>query len=183
MTNSKRITTPRNLAAERYREILDRRGADEIRTLAHVKRFLERYVADPKFRDKLKENPEVPHLVVEAYGVRFDPRQALPLFRADHMRFRFSEEEARWPVAKAWDDYLTEMAECRVLHHRAGDPDANPEILCWAGAVMSKFKRRPDGATYRKRNYQGAIYRIVATGGRGWVRPTTAVRGYLGMVT
>lgn len=127
MTNAREATTPRNLAAERYREILGRRSADEIRILAQVKRFLERYVADPRFRDKLKENPEAPHLVAEAYEMAFDPRQALPLFRADHMHLRFSEEEARWPVAKAWDDYLSEMAECRALHQRAGDcPDANP---------------------------------------------------------
>jgi radical SAM family RiPP maturation amino acid epimerase len=122
----------RNLAAERYREIFDRRSAGEIRTLAHVKRFVERYVADPRFRDELKQNPEAPHLVVEAYGMAFDPRQALPLFRADHMRFRYSEEEARWPVAKAWDHYLRELAECRALHQRAGDcPDANPRFHAW----------------------------------------------------
>jgi radical SAM family RiPP maturation amino acid epimerase len=132
MTNAREATTPRNLAAERYREMLDRRGADEIRTLAHVKRFLERYVADPRFRDKLEENPEAPHLVAAAYGMSFDPRQALPLFRTDHMHLRFSEEEARWPVAKAWDDYLSEMAECRALHQRAGDcPDANPRFHAW----------------------------------------------------
>ena len=59
-------------------------------------------------------------------------RQALPLFRTDHMHLRFSEEEARWPVAKTWDDYQSEMAECRALHQRAGDcPDANPRFHAW----------------------------------------------------
>jgi radical SAM family RiPP maturation amino acid epimerase len=132
MTDAGRVSVPRNMAAERYREILDRRGADEVRTLAHAKRFLERYVADPGFREKLEEKAEGPHLVAEAYGIAIDPRQALPLFRTDHLRFRFSEEEARWPVAKAWDDYQSEMAECRMLHQRAGDcPDVNPRFHAW----------------------------------------------------
>src|SRR6478609_8750484 len=87
-----RVATRLNVAAERYREILDRHDAEELRTLAHTKRFLERFVAD-------------------AYGIAIDPSQALPLFSTDHMRFRFSEEEARWPVAKTWDDYQSEMAE------------------------------------------------------------------------
>jgi hypothetical protein len=132
MTNAGGTAAPPNVAAEQYREILDRRDADEIRTLAHAKRFLERYVADPGFRDKLKEKPEAPHLVAEAYGISIDPRQALPLFHTDYLRFRFSEEEARWPVAKAWDDYQSEMAECWTLHRRAGDcPDPNPRFDAW----------------------------------------------------
>ena len=69
MTNAGGTAAPPNVAAERYREILDRRDADEIRTLAHAKRFLERYVADPGFRDKLKQKPEAPHLVAESYGI------------------------------------------------------------------------------------------------------------------
>src|SRR5262245_30990677 len=132
MTNAGGTAASPNVAAERYREILDRRDANEIHTLAHAKRFLERYVADPGFRDKLKEKPEAPHLVAEAYGISIDPRQALPLFHSDYLRFRFSEEEARWPVAKAWDDYQREMAECRTLHQQAGDcPDINPRFNAW----------------------------------------------------
>src|SRR5262245_21620586 len=132
MTNAGGTAASPNVAAERYREILDRRDANEIHTLAHAKRFLERYVADPGFRDKLKEKPEAPHLVAEGYGISIDPRQALPLFHSDYLRFRFSEEEARWPVAKAWDDYQSEMAECRTLHQRVGDcPDLNPRFDAW----------------------------------------------------
>jgi radical SAM family RiPP maturation amino acid epimerase len=127
-----RVATRLNVAAERYREILDRHDAEELRTLAHTKRFLERYVADPRFRSKLQEKPDAPQLVAEAYGIAIDPSQALPLFSTDHMRFRFSEEEARWPVAKTWDDYQSEMAECRMLHQRAGDcADASPRFDAW----------------------------------------------------
>jgi len=132
MTDGGGTATRRNLAAERYREILDRRSADELRTLAHVKRFLERYAADPRFRDALGQRPEALHLVAEGYELRIDLRQALPLFRTDHMRFRFCEEEASWPLAKAWDDYQSEMAECRTLYEQAGDcPGVNPRLHAW----------------------------------------------------
>ena len=132
MTNAGGTATRRSLAAERYREILDRRGADELRTLAQVKRFLERYAADPGFRHELEQKPDAAHLVAEGYELAIDPRQALPLFRTDHKRFRFSEEEARWPLAKAWDDYQSEVAECRTLYEQAGDcPDANPRFHVW----------------------------------------------------
>src|SRR5688500_2057206 len=82
----------RSAAAERYRQILDKRSADERRTLAHIKRFIERYVADPRFRDKLRDDADRPERVAQAYGIAVDPRQALPLFRTDHMQFRFSDE-------------------------------------------------------------------------------------------
>jgi hypothetical protein len=58
MTDGGGTATRRNLAAERYREILDRRSADEFRTLAHVKRFLERYAADPRFVMRSGKDPK-----------------------------------------------------------------------------------------------------------------------------
>ena len=66
--------------AEKLREILGRRSAEERRTLAHVKRFLERFIADAQFRDKLRDSGDAPERVTQAYGIDVDPRQALPLF-------------------------------------------------------------------------------------------------------
>ncbi len=124
---------PRNVAAEKYREILDRRSAGELRTLAFVKRFIERYTADSRFRDQLRDSGDALQRVTEAYGIEIDPRQALPLFHPDYIQFRFSEETAeRWPIAKVWDDYVTEMAECRAMCLRTGDcADASPRFHAW----------------------------------------------------
>ena len=60
--------------------------AEELRTLAHTKRFLERYVADPRFRSKLKEKPDAPQLVAEAYGIAESRPQpgAAPLQHRPH---------------------------------------------------------------------------------------------------
>jgi len=38
-----------------YRSIFDSRSAEELRQLAHIKRFMERLIADPHFRDKLRD--------------------------------------------------------------------------------------------------------------------------------
>jgi len=137
-----------NAAAEKLREILDRRSAEERRTLAHVKRFLERYIADARFRDKLRESADAPERVTQAYGIEVDPRQALPLFCPDHMRFRFSDEAGRWPLAKAWDDYTGDLTEYQSIYRQAGDcPDANPRFHAWRQRQMCRANGELGGAT------------------------------------
>jgi len=124
---------PRKVAAERFWETLDGRRADARRTLALTKRFIERYCADPRFRQLLKENADTPQRATEAYRIPLDPRLALPLFHPDFTQFRFSDRAAeKWPLAKEWDDYLTGIAECRPLYRQTGDcPDANPRFHAW----------------------------------------------------
>jgi radical SAM family RiPP maturation amino acid epimerase len=124
---------PRKVAAERYWHLIDRRSPGARRTLALVKRFAERYVADPRFRQSLSDNPDALERVTEAYGIEIDPRLALPLFHPDFIQFRCSEVAAeQWPLAAAWDEYLAEIAEWRDLYLRNGDcADANPRFHAW----------------------------------------------------
>jgi radical SAM family RiPP maturation amino acid epimerase len=124
---------PRKVAAERYWHLIERRSPAARRTLALVKRFAERYVADPRFRQSLGDNPEAPERVAEAYGIEIDPRLALPLFHPDFVQFRCSDLAAeKWPLAAAWDDYLAEITEWRDLYLRNGDcPDVNPRFHSW----------------------------------------------------
>jgi len=123
----------RNLMAERFQEIFSKRTAEETRTLAHTKRFLERFVADPTFRMAIEINIEASQRVSEAYGIAIDPRQALPLFQPDHTRYRsLPNSVERWPVAKVWDDYRAELDECRELFCRAsGCADKSPRFHAW----------------------------------------------------
>jgi radical SAM family RiPP maturation amino acid epimerase len=133
--------------AEKLREILGRRSAEERRTLAHVKRFIERFIADAQFRDKLRDNADASQHVTHAYGIDIDPRQALPLFSVDHMRFRFSAEAARWPLTKVWDDYVGDLREYRSIYRQAGDcPDANPRFHAWRQRQMCRAYGELGGA-------------------------------------
>ena len=129
----------RKEAAKKYWQIMER-SAGERRALAFVKRFLERYGADPRFRQILRDNPDAPQRAVETYGIDMDPRLALPLFHPDFVQFRFSNAAPdKWPLAKLWDDYISDMVACRAAYRQTGDcPDANPRFHAWRQRQMRR---------------------------------------------
>ncbi len=117
---------------EHYRRIFSERTSEELRQLAHIKRFMERLVADSVFRDKLRDNIDNPRAVTDEYGIDADPEQMLPLFNTKYIKYRLTEEEAQWPLALAWDDYIHQMMTHRDMIRDLGDcPDANPAFDAW----------------------------------------------------
>jgi len=132
---------PQNDAVTKYQEMHDRRSPEELGTLAQIKRFMERHTADARFREALSQSMDAPRRVTESYGIRLDPRQALPLFQPDHSRFRFTEEEGRWPLAKLWDDYFAEMLICREAFRQTGNcAVANPRFHAWRQRQVRRCK-------------------------------------------
>ncbi len=119
-------------ATEHYRSIFDRRTPEQLHTLAHIKRFMERLVADKDFRSALAEHRDDPKVVTERYGIDIDPTQALPLWRGTHLKYRNSPESAAWPLAIAWDEYMAEMIRHRDMLRDEGDMSAsNPRFHAW----------------------------------------------------
>ncbi|MBZ6074821.1 radical SAM family RiPP maturation amino acid epimerase [Microvirga puerhi] len=119
-------------ATKHYRSIFERRTPDEMRTLAHIKRFMERLVADPGFRQALADNPDDSKSVAERYGIGIDPNEMLPLYHRRYLRYRFTEEEARWPLAMAWDGYMQDMFRHRDLLREEGSmEDIHPRFHAW----------------------------------------------------
>lgn len=121
-----------SVATEHYRRIFDRRSSDELRTLAHIKRFMERLVGDMGFRAALAEYVDTPKVVAERYGIDVDPMQMLPLWRSTYSKYRFKPDCAEWPLAVAWDEYMREMLRHRDLLRDEGDMSAvNPRFHAW----------------------------------------------------
>lgn len=119
-------------ATKHYRSIFERRSPEQIRTLAHIKRFMERLVADPGFRQALAENVNDPKAVAQRYGIDIDPNEMLPLYHRQYLRFRFTEEEARWPLAVAWDEYMKDMFRHRDLLREEGSmEEIHPRFHAW----------------------------------------------------
>lgn len=119
-------------ATQHYRGIFEKRTPEELRTLAHIKRFMERLVADPGFRQALADNVDDPKGVAERYGIDVDPQQMLPLYHRQYLRFRFTEEEARWPLALAWDEYMKDMFRHRDLLREEGSMEGiHPRFHAW----------------------------------------------------
>lgn len=121
-----------SIATEHYRGIFDRRTPEQLRTLAHIKRFMERLVADSDFRAALAEHVDNPKVVTGRYGIDVDPAQMLPLWRSTYLHHRFKPERTEWPLAVLWDEYMKEMLRHRDLLRDEGDMSAaNPRFHTW----------------------------------------------------
>ncbi|GLR45219.1 hypothetical protein GCM10007880_57360 [Mesorhizobium amorphae] len=119
-------------ASEHFRQIFDRRTPGQLRTLAHIKRFMERLVGDMAFRTALSENGDNPRTVTERYGIEVDPMGMLPLWRNSYLKFRFEPEVATWPLAVMWDEYMRDMLRHRDLLRAEGEMSTvNPRFHAW----------------------------------------------------
>ncbi|RXH28921.1 hypothetical protein XH99_13995 [Bradyrhizobium nanningense] len=119
-------------AAEHYRKIFDRRTPEQLRSLSHLKRFMERLVGDVEFRRALAEAIATPRAVTERYGIKVDPMEVLPLWRSGFQQYRFKPESAPWPLAVMWDEYLREMMRHRdLLRDEGAMSTINPRFHTW----------------------------------------------------
>ncbi len=141
---------PRNIAAEKYREAHAKRTLQELRTLAEIKRFIERRIADPRFREALAQSADESRRAAESYGIGVDPRQLLPLFEPGLAHIRFSKESGSWPLVKLWDDYVSDSLKCLEIFERAGDCAAvNPRFHAWRQRQIHRCKSELDSASAR----------------------------------
>jgi radical SAM family RiPP maturation amino acid epimerase len=117
---------------EAYRQIFDEYSHDELYKLARIKRFMERLISDPKFRQMLTDNMQNPRVVTEYYGIDIDPTQMLPLFSTEYLKYRETDEEAQWPLSKMWTGYMHKMLAHRDKLRDHGSTDiVNPSFHAW----------------------------------------------------
>lgn len=134
------MALPTSDAAKFFRNVWDRRGKEELHTLAHIKRFMECLIGDPEFRKRLAENMEGNLCAVaDEYGIDADPALMLPLFSTAHMKYRFTDEGAQWPLAKLWDAYMNDILQHRNMLRDLGDTSkANPRFHAWRERQMAR---------------------------------------------
>ncbi|UWU75942.1 hypothetical protein N2603_39400 [Bradyrhizobium huanghuaihaiense] len=119
-------------ATEHCRQIFDRRTSEQLRTLSHVKRFMERLTGDLEFRRALSENVDSPRAITERYGIEVDPMKMLPLWRGGHLKYRFKPESTPWPLAMMWDEFICEMLRHRDLLREEGEMSTiSPRFHAW----------------------------------------------------
>jgi len=136
-----------SIATDHYRNMFERRSPEELRTLAHIKRFMERLVADQNFRSALAEEIETPRPVALRYGIDVDPLDMLPLWRGTHLHYRSTPECERWPLAVMWDTYIKEMLLHRDLLRDEGDMSAsNPRFHAWRERQMRRCSSELQGS-------------------------------------
>ena len=126
-------------ATRHYNEMFASRSKEELQTVAQIKRFMERLVGDADFRKALGEHYDNPKVVAEAYGIEIDPAEARPLFSTDHLKYRRTEEAARWPLTDMWDNWLDDMRGHRDLIRDVGDcADVHPRFDAWRERQISR---------------------------------------------
>ncbi len=115
-----------------YRRIFSERSDEEVRTLARIKRFLERVMGDDRFRDALKQNVEDPRAVAASIGVDLDPRLMRPLWQHGYTHLRFEKADPAYPLSIAWDRYIGQMLRHRdFLKSQACTNGVNPRFDAW----------------------------------------------------
>lgn len=138
--------TPKNLnsgpptqAALFYRRILGRRSQEDLKILAHIKRFMERLQGDSAFRKALSANSDTPEVVTQEYGIEVDPKKMLPLWHTAYLKYRGRPECSQWPLAEIWDEYMKEMFHHRDLLRDLGNMEIiQPRFHKWRQQQMRR---------------------------------------------
>lgn len=123
--------------AAAYRRIFSSRSPEEVRTLARIKRFLERVMGDDRFRAALAANVDDPRPVAASIGVDLDPRLMRPLWQHGYTKLRFDKADPAYPLAVLWDRYIREMLDHRdYLKGQASTQGVNPRFDAWRERQM-----------------------------------------------
>lgn len=129
-----------SVAQRHYRQMFAARSPEQLRTLAHVKRFMERLCGDSAFRVALTEDSDGARAMLRRHGVDIDPVQVLPFWHPQYAAHRFTPDCAKWPLAAAWDTYLNEMLQHRELYRAQGGEmkEVNPRFHAWRARQMAR---------------------------------------------
>ena len=112
-----------------YWEIPKRRSVDELRKIAHIKRFLELLTGDKKFREQLKQNPNQANEIAEQRGLSVDltkfSRKFLPSVVYD-------SKDPELPLAKLWKAWIDDLITFRsILRDDGYSNQADPRFNAW----------------------------------------------------
>ena len=119
-------------AVEYYTKQFESRTADELRTIAHVKRFLELITMDSEFRQSLKDNPGDGKQIVQARGLDMDPAEFAPAVRDGMCLPMKQEDAAQFPLLLMWRNWIRDMRGFRTLVREDGYSDvADPKFNAW----------------------------------------------------
>ncbi|HVT52817.1 MAG TPA: radical SAM family RiPP maturation amino acid epimerase, partial [Dongiaceae bacterium] len=125
----------------RYWHWLDRQSDEQHRTLSEIKRLLERYRADERFRTAFRQPGADLVGLAARYGIRVDPRDVWPVLLRIDPDLPADGGPTRTALADLWEAYRAEMLQCLEDFLGTGDrPDANPSFAAWRRRQISRVK-------------------------------------------
>jgi radical SAM family RiPP maturation amino acid epimerase len=125
-------TTGISTAVEHYRAMFERRSSEELRTIAHIKRFNECVAGDPEFGKALKANPKDAMATARARGIHIDPGEIHPKWRGESEEKISVEEVRKLPFVKLWRQWIDDLLEfVDMLREDGGTEAINPRFNAW----------------------------------------------------
>jgi radical SAM family RiPP maturation amino acid epimerase len=129
----------------------------DLREIAHIKRFLERYTGDHQFRTQILAGVLPLSDAAKDCGCDLDVEPLRPVFHPAFTQFRAEATLTEWPLTFKWDLFYREMLEIRDSLHCAGD----------TGGQNLNFD------LWRQRNIARTNFELAAAA-QGIVHPTVA---------
>jgi radical SAM family RiPP maturation amino acid epimerase len=134
----------RSLAIEElaayYRGIFSR-PPEELRTLAHIKRYLERFVGDVVFREAVLSGSYDLQQSAEEAGCDLDVHSLLPIFHPEYAKHRTEEGLKDWPLASMWENHYRAMLAFRTTVRQCADSRGfNPSYDAWRQRQITRVE-------------------------------------------
>jgi radical SAM family RiPP maturation amino acid epimerase len=145
-----------NAPGRLYRQILGSRSAEELHTLALIKRFLELWGADADLREQFAttaNNGGSFAAMQERVGLPIDISQIVPICVHEFGHLRQKPELKNYPLAFLWDRYMREITHQRTLLLQAGYSGGhNPAFDSWrkrqVNRLIGELGRNATGHTH-----------------------------------
>lgn len=119
-------------AVEHYINCYEKRSPEELRDIAHVKRYLELISMDPDFRRSLKEDSGDGSGTFNAWGIDLDPAD-LGIVRGNNGEGPLKAESGPdFPLQVLWGRWIRDLREFRTKVREDGYSDvADPRFNAW----------------------------------------------------
>ena len=116
-------------AVKFYRDMPDRRTTEELRTIAHIKRFLELLTGDKKFRERLKQNPEKANAIAGSRGLDIELKKFSRKFLPGLL---YDGKDPELPLATLWREWVEDLLKFRGMLRENGYWErADPRFNAW----------------------------------------------------
>ncbi len=116
-------------SVEFHSTIPERRTPDELKTIAHIKRFLELLTGDRKFREQLKANPDQAGQIAKSRGLDLDLKKFSSKFNTPLV---CDGKDPEFPLAVLWREWIDDLIKFRSMLRDDGySSTADPRFNAW----------------------------------------------------
>jgi radical SAM family RiPP maturation amino acid epimerase len=127
-----------------YRRMFERRSSVDLRKIARVKRFFERFCGDDAWRKALRDSPGNAQALFEAKGIELDAESVAAVWRDGCDIHRISDSvvgKSDAPLGLWWE-WSSDIAEYRRLcRHAGGAAQKHPTFDGWRNRQLLRLSR------------------------------------------